>query len=554
MLKIILLIAILLTGALAFFPKRSPNPPDPDVFMKGLRCALCTATIDISVQYLALHPEPINDFVNDHLCQLFSEPAMKFFCNSMVYLFGDTVVQMVLNRTSSDDICQQLYFCENPRCRIRPTGVLSGHVYASPDYEPKAQVGDKKLDFDPWEFLKELIEYFTVRHLPLLDGDRDHFSTYPVLRGYYWRGKDCNDRDGNIYPGRRTNPYPGQDLDYDCNGIYGTDNDTGRPWKEVLCENTTRYGFAVIGDSVGAHFSIPPEYLTASKINATTFDNFLLNFANEFDLPHYSMTTGYMNDTKERPTRSLYKYFLERNRCNHRDLQNLAVNGGDTYDSDTNMRALQRNISTDYPMIVVMELIGNDVCFGPGKTTPPDVFKKGLLDRLAYLDTVLPKGSHVIMLGLVNGSLLYDYLHNETHPIGMTFRAVYDYLNCLEINPCPGWLNSNATIRHATTELAVELNHKYHEVMEEGRVYKNFDYTFYEFPAIEIMNKWVSQGGRPIDLIEPVDGFHCNQQFNALAADWLWESLKRDKPEWIGDINPNNKKIFDLFGDQGGYF
>ena len=545
--------ALFLTGAFAISLK-TPNGRDPTVLMKGLKCAICTATIDLSIQYLTLHPEPVNQFINENLCKFFTEPALNFFCKQMVMLFGDTVIEMVLNKSSSDVICQTLYFCEDTTCRIRPTTTLDHQLKATPDYTPTKKFGSKKLEFDPWKFLDDLLDDLSVRHLPLIDGDGDHFSTYPSLRGYYWRGKDCNDADANIYPGRKTNPYPGSDRDFDCNGIEGRDPETGKTWEELLCENTTRYGFAVIGDSVGAHFSIPPEWFTASKINGSTYSNILENFANEFDLPHQSLTTGFVEDSKETPVRSLYKYWLERNLCNHRDYQNIAVNGGDTYDTDVNMRALKRNATTDYPMIVVMELIGNDVCSGHGKTTPPELFKEALLGRLAYLDTVLPPGSHVIMLGMVNGSLLYDYLHNETHPTGVTYRDIYDFLNCLQINPCPGWLNSNATARRLTTEAAEEINKKYQEVMDERRVYKNFDYVFYDFPAIEVMRKWVSEGGKPTDLVEPVDGFHSNQQFNALAADLIWENLKRDKPEWIGDINPNNKKIFDLFGDQGGYF
>jgi len=70
---------------------------------------------------------------------------------------------------------------------------------------------------------------------------------------------------------------------------------------------------------------------------------------------------------------------------------------------------------------------------------------------LNYLDTVLPEGSHVVSIGLANGSLLYQYGWNQTHPIGVTYETLYDYLNCLEISPCWGWMNSNATIREMTT-------------------------------------------------------------------------------------------------------
>lgn len=549
--KVIVLLAFLLVGASAWTTKLGRDPTET---MKGLKCAICTATLELTTQYLVLHPEPVSDFVRNHLCQLFNETAMNFFCNQMIYFFGDTAVAMLLNQSNADTICQTLMLCENPSCRIRPTGVLEQNLEASQSFKPTFKPGVEKLDFDPWAFLQELLDHLSVKHLPLLDGDGDRYSIYPTLRGYMWRGKDCDDSDPNIYPGRKENPYPDRDVDYDCNGIHGTDPETGKTWEDLLCGNTTRYGLGIVGDSVGAHFSIPPEYLTASKINGNTFNNFVANIANEFDLPHQSMTTGFMNDTKETPVRSLYKYMLERNRCNFRDYQNIAVNGGETNNTVVNIQALSRNTTKDHPMIVVMELIGNDVCLGINQTTPPDFFKDGLIKRMEYLDTVLPKGSHLIMIGMVNGSLLYDYLHDQPHPIGVTYRAVYDYLNCLHINPCPGWLNSNGTIRHMTTEAAVQINNQYHAVMKEGRVFNNFDYTFYEFPAIEIMTKWISQGGKPQDLVEPVDGFHSNQLFNALAADWLWENLQQDKPEWLGEVNPNNDRIKQLFGDQGGYF
>ena len=41
-------------------------------------------------------------------------------------------------------------------------------------------------------------------------------------------------------------------------------------------------------------------------------------------------------------------------------------------------------------------------------------------------------------------------MHNRTHPLGITYEAMYDYLNCLGISPCAGWMNSNATIRNNT--------------------------------------------------------------------------------------------------------
>ena len=38
-----------------------------------------------------------------------------------------------------------------------------------------------------------------------------------------------------------------------------------------------------------------------------------------------------------------------------------------------------------------------------------------------------------------------------------------------------------------------------------------------------------------------------------LTAASLWETLEKEAPEVLGDVNPHNQEIQDLFGDQGGY-
>lgn len=68
--------------------------------------------------------------------------------------------------------------------------------------------------------------------------------------------------------------------------------------------------------------------------------------------------------------------------------------------------------------------------------TKVDEFRNNTLKTLTYLDSILPKGSHVVFIGLADGLVLYDVLHNRTHPIGVTYEVVYDYLNCLDISPC----------------------------------------------------------------------------------------------------------------------
>eukprot|EP01012_Entosiphon_sulcatum_P012417 TRINITY_DN17774_c0_g1_i2.p4 TRINITY_DN17774_c0_g1~~TRINITY_DN17774_c0_g1_i2.p4 ORF type:complete len:108 (-),score=8.07 TRINITY_DN17774_c0_g1_i2:1671-1994(-) len=72
------------------------------------------------------------------------------------------------------------------------------------------------------------------------------------------------------------------------------------------------------------------------------------------------------------PMESIYSHLFEHNRCNHRDYQNLGVNGWRvTHDlgnvSDPEVASISRNQTTDNPAIVFFTPIGNDVCNGhPG--------------------------------------------------------------------------------------------------------------------------------------------------------------------------------------------
>eukprot|EP00919_Chromeraceae_sp_WS-2016_P064663 GHVR01153159.1.p1 GENE.GHVR01153159.1~~GHVR01153159.1.p1 ORF type:complete len:105 (-),score=3.74 GHVR01153159.1:1615-1929(-) len=102
-----------------------------------------------------------------------------------------------------------------------------------------------------------------------------------------------------------------------------------------------------------------------------------------------------------------------------------------------------------------MELIGNDVCKKSfASMRKPADFKVNILKLLNYLDQKVPANSHLMIFGLGDGDLLYKNLHNETHPLNVTYSTVYDFLNCLKISPCWGWLNSNDTVRKFTTERA----------------------------------------------------------------------------------------------------
>jgi len=108
----------------------------------------------------------------------------------------------------------------------------------------------------------------------VFDDDGDLFSTYGPLRGHNWRGKDCDDTDNSIFPGRH-------DLDIsadnNCNGIYGVDPTTDIPYEEQFCEGTGQMGIAILGDSATAHFRIPPNYFVAANLTLDTFTNVMTN-------------------------------------------------------------------------------------------------------------------------------------------------------------------------------------------------------------------------------------------------------------------------------------
>jgi acyloxyacyl hydrolase len=165
-------------------------------------------------------------------------------------------------------------------------------------------------------------------------------------------------------------------------------------------------------------------------------------------------------------TRSLYLNMYNLNKCNFRDYQNVAVNGADTESILNIMKSLKRDPVKDQPMLVVYSLVGkginprknlkssysyfffkfqykgNDVCNGNPDTvnhmTKPKDFYNNVIQAMNYLDTMLPPGSHVLLTGLANGSLLYQSIGENIYPIGrvkndVKYSDVYTYLSCLQV-------------------------------------------------------------------------------------------------------------------------
>jgi len=58
---------------------------------------------------------------------------------------------------------------------------------------------------------------------PSFDDDGDMFSTHESRRGSDWRGKDCDDENDSVFPGRYDSDV---NNDNNCNGIFGVDPKT----------------------------------------------------------------------------------------------------------------------------------------------------------------------------------------------------------------------------------------------------------------------------------------------------------------------------------------
>jgi len=249
----------------------------------------------------------------------------------------------------------------------------------------------------------------------------------------------------------------------------------------------------------------------------------------------------------------LYTQMRQRNRCNHNDFQNVGVNGARMTSSMQLVEAMARDQTNDNPLLVWLALIGNDVCNGhPGfdHMTKPEEFYTSAMNTLTALDNVVPAGSHVVSLALFDGELLYATMHNHQHPVGTSYQAIYDFMNCMEFNPCWGWLNSNETVRRETTVWSNQLNHVYQNISNH-QDFKNFKFIFYSPNWVDIFNDYMKAGYPLTNLIEPSDGFHPSQAGNAVFAQKFFEFLETEHPEALGPVNPHNAEIDALFFNNG---
>ena len=522
----------------------------------GATCAACTALVALVEQRMQIMKFNANDAMTE-LCG-FMPSVLSDVCDLLLVELVPLVAPLIDEGHNPDSVCNALGMCkvETAVCRLFPKNETES------DFVRRSQIlagriGDVRA-FNICTLLPGVCAM--ENHEPFFDTDGDLFSTYSSLRGTYWRGQDCNDWDRTVFPGRNSSD---AEVDANCNGIYGVDPTSQKTYEDLWCANSGAIGVAALGDSATAHFRIPEGYLTAKTMNPQTFANVVRLLENEADWPMLSWSTGHLNASEfgpdvVGPMTSVYSKMVERNRCNHRDYQNVGVNGArvsDLLDFDTYLsRDRADNVK---PVLLFYSMVGNDVCSGhhtfDTMTTPTEYYNR-IMAALTRADTFLPAGSHVVLIPLVDGRILFNTMNNRIHPIGslnndVTYKHFYDYLNCLDTSPCWGWMNSNETVRNTTWEIASSLNAQLPIIVKNSKgLFKNFGVH----NLGNIFNEALANYKGPMwELIEPVDGFHPSQLGNSIIGDFLFNMTVQFG--LAGNVNPNNAAIVQKFGNQNGY-
>lgn len=535
-------------------------------------CIGCVLVVSMIEQLTQVHNSTVQISM-ERLCSYLPEKLfLKTTCYLVVHIFGPDIVKLFRADMNADVVCHTLKFCKQdpgqPLCHLYPLPKEAWTFTLEKARQivkksPALKYSRSGSDICSLPFLAKIcqkIKLATQNSVPFSDADSDKYSDFPTLRGFHWRGRDCNDSNKMAYPGRRPDNWDSY-QDSNCNGIWGIDPKDGIPYEKKFCEGSQPRGVILLGDSAGAHFHIPPDWITASQMSLKSFFNLPIALTNELDWPQLSGTTGFLYSTSRIKENSIYLRLRKRNRCNHRDYQNISKNGASSQNLERFIESLSRNQLLDYPAIVIYAMIGNDVCSGhidplPAMTTPEKLYSK-VMQTLQYLNSHLPNGSHVILYGLPDGRFLWDHLHDRYHPLGqlnkdVTYAHFYSFLNCLQVSPCRSWMSSNKTLRTLTSERAEQLSKTLKKIATSQK-FTNFDLFYLDFDFQEITEEWQKKGGQPWQLIEPVDGFHPNEVVSQLLADRFWKKMQHQWPHVLGKENPFNPQIEEVFGDQGGH-
>lgn len=509
-------------------------------------CVIVVRVIDMGLQQgIAIDP------VVDKICNgVFGKwPQISTACTAAWKTFGPSIIKQLEAKLPEVDICKGITLCDkDSTCRLVPPKQGENQATWQPSQSIQAS-GEKLREMIMSDALWTQLP--VANHKPAKDLDGDGFSDARTLRGYDWRGKDCDDLRKDVYPGRKTKS--AGTSDHNCNGI--------SDWDEAqFCKDSEMRRLIIFGDSASAHFHVPWGF---DPSNPNLISQLVYMLENELDYPEWSWGTGYdfgSDNTSfpEGDVDSLYMRLVKRNRCNNNFRENLSVNGArSTSVVPDKTDALSSNATDDLPAIVFYAFVGNDVinphipeAENAKQQTTPKEFREKVLLALSTIEKRLPNGSHVVLLGLEHGGNIWPHLQSRVHPglsnnvTTVTYRNVWDLLNCNGANPAFGWLDANESFRLFTSQRAQNLSNVLKDIARtNNHSFASFDLTYIDNPDDEIAKDHMAAGGDYAELVEWVGGGHPSQKMHALTAKKIWEQLERIRPDILGPVNPHNAEI-----------
>eukprot|EP00817_Percolomonadidae_sp_ATCC50343_P002854 CAMPEP_0117425700 /NCGR_PEP_ID=MMETSP0758-20121206/5951_1 /TAXON_ID=63605 /ORGANISM="Percolomonas cosmopolitus, Strain AE-1 (ATCC 50343)" /LENGTH=461 /DNA_ID=CAMNT_0005210405 /DNA_START=504 /DNA_END=1886 /DNA_ORIENTATION=- len=454
------------------------------------------------------------------------------------YLLGE-IIEALIQKYTPSEICNKFSFMHCNGCslnHINPTTLKREEGKEAKETQLKglliSYILEKAKKLPYREHLKgRNVKKSTNELLPLVDIDEDKFSDLEqIYRGSDWRGRDCDDHHKGVYPTKIEDKTMDPSIDQNCNGIAGINPVTKKSYEEELCEGTDSHQVVMFGDSASSGFHIPPEWFHLQ--NLSNIVDLWTTVNDELDWPQLTYSTGFKPEIEGE---SIYMEMRRRNLCSHRAYQNVGHNGHRMRDFADQVAALHMS-PQDKPFIGMMAYIGNDICKHSLKDmTSVDSYKADMIKGLRALDRVAPKGSKLLVLGLVDGRVLWDTMNNRIHPLGVPYKNVYSFLTCTDANPCNTWLNNNATIRDLASQHAALLSKTAQQTVDEiSSSLQNITISFYPFPLQEALAYAKEHDIPAYTLIEPVDGFHPSVHVaDRLFYRFFMKHISEKLPHWL---------------------
>ena len=218
----------------------------------GVTCLVCTAVVALTEQMSVVHNGTFIE-AYDRLCNVLPS-QYRNACIALGQFYIPHIIDLIMEKVPADVICHAIYLCYEdkgqPYCHaFPPRSDFHEKVSQSRDrvfaklFDERASLyhPEGPAAFDPCTLVgvRDLCKLFSrvfTDNLPLIDLDKDTYSAFvEAWRGSSWRGRDCDDFHVRNHPGAK--PRDGDVVfDSNCNGIYGKDPITGRPFEDLFCK------------------------------------------------------------------------------------------------------------------------------------------------------------------------------------------------------------------------------------------------------------------------------------------------------------------------------